>query len=103
MATSEKHRADEDLVSDLTAVIDILPRLVRGRHFHHHDGVKGIEVSIGPAKGDDQGPEVVYCKVSITGGTSAERDKILGKVKKALGEGWTCTNTGDTTAECTNP
>jgi len=103
MATSEKLRADEDLVSDLTAAIDILPRLVRGRHFHPHDGVKGIEVSIGPAKGDDQGSEVVYCTVSIKGDTSADRDAILVKVKKALGPGWTCTNTGDKTAECSNP
>jgi len=102
MATSEKHRADEDLASDIAAAIDILPRLVRGRHFHHHDGLKGIEVSVGPARGDDDhDPEVIYCKVKIEGDTKADRDAI--KAKFPSKDGWTCTNTGDKTATCTNP
>jgi hypothetical protein len=97
---SEKHRANDDVASDVAAGIEVLRRLVRGKHHRH--GFKGIEVSVGPAKGGgEQEPGVIYCKVKIEGDTPGDRDKIKGKFPAK--EGWTCTNTGDKTATCTNP
>jgi hypothetical protein len=101
MATSEKNRADEDLASDLAAAIDILPRLLRGRHLHHHHGLKGIRVDVGPAKGDDQGPEVIDCKVTIEADDAASLKAIKGKFKAS--DGWTCTDGKNNTSVCTNP
>jgi hypothetical protein len=74
-------------------VIDVMRRVVRGRSFG--PGFDGISVSVGESK-----PGVVYCKVDIEGDTAADRDKIKAKFKKS--EGWTCKNTGDKTATCTN-
>jgi hypothetical protein len=101
MATSVKDRADVDVVeaSDLSAAIDILPRIVRGRRLPR--GIKGVKVDVGPASGKGQEPGVAYCKVTIEGDTTKDRDAIKAKFTKS--EGWTCTNTGAKTATCTNP
>jgi hypothetical protein len=96
MATSEKHRADEDLASDVVAGIDVLERLTHGKHLSR---LESIRVSIGPAEPDQGGPKFAECQVDIKGDTKGDRDTIK---KIFTDKGWSCTNTGDKTATCTS-
>jgi hypothetical protein len=103
---SEKHRTDEDVTSDIAAGIEVLRRLVHGKHLDH--GLQGITVTIGgDASTGGQGHGVAAkCSVSISADSKAHLDKI----KKSLpGDGWTCTDgpddpkTGNKTSVCENP
>jgi len=94
---SEKHRADEDVASDIASAIDILRRLVRGKHLDH--GLKGIKVSIGGnVSTGGQGPGVIDCKVTIEADSAAD----LKTIKTKLGAGWTCTDGKNNTSVCIN-
>ena len=96
-ARRDDELADDSLASDVAAAIGVLRRVARGRVFD--PGLDGIVVTIGGE--GEPGNFVVYCQVDIKGDTTADRDKIKKKFPKS--EGWTCTNTGDTTATCKNP
>jgi hypothetical protein len=92
--TETKIKKDVGLASDVAAVIDLFPRIVRGRAFE--PGFDGIKVSVEEPK-----PGVVYCTVTIKGDTQADRDAIKAKFPES--EGWKCKDTGKTTATCSNP
>ena len=93
-AEQEVERPDDTVGGDLAVAVDLLRRLVRGKSFD--PGFGGLQVSVGEPE-----PGVIECTVDITGDTPADRDAIKAKFKKK--DGWTCTNTGDKTATCTNP
>jgi hypothetical protein len=92
MATAAKKKGD----ASLEAVLGVFPTILRGRSLDR--GVQDLDFQVVQ---DPKEPGVVYCKVDITGDTRADRDAIKKKFKSS--EGWTCTNTGDKTATCTNP
>jgi hypothetical protein len=95
METTEKiTRGDDDVASDVAAVIDLLPRVLRGKSFG--SGFDGLQVSVEEPK-----PGVVYCVVTINGDNKADRDAIKAKFPKS--EGWTCKDKSDKKAVCTNP
>jgi hypothetical protein len=91
------NRAYQGSASDVvSAIAESLRRLVRGRRFD--PGLVRIDLNI---KEDSQEPGVLECQVDIKGDTTADRDRILKKFPAS--EGWTCKNTGEKTATCTNP
>ena len=90
-AEQKGNRAYEGVAS----VIAALRKLVRKRRLD--PGLERIDLHV---KEHPQEPGVIYCKVDIKGDTKADRDAI--KAKFPASEGWTCKNTGETTATCTN-
>jgi hypothetical protein len=84
--------ADQEGVASAIAVLPTLVRAMR-----HDPGLEGFHLHIT----NPQGSGVIDCKVTIEGDTTADRDKI--KAKFPAKDGWTCTNTGDKTATCSNP
>ena len=96
MATAAKKKGDRGYDASLEAVLGVFPTLVRGKSLDR--GAADLDFQIGQ---DPKEPGVVYCKVDITGDNPADRDRIKAKFKAS--EGWTCKNTGDKTATCTNP